>query len=242
MRIGITERGDAAIHCNEVKSKLGTVDGAILITKDPARLIRSYGLDNLKYHRVIVHCSITGYGNSMLEPGVEPKEHSIIAYQEIEAELGPLRTVLRVDPIIPTEKGMYVAEEVLSHAKGRVRVSFLDLYDHVRTRFNAVDPRLVVALNKVYDGELHASLAVRQQRLHQIEEWLHSKVEVCGEPGLECTGCISALDMQALGFSGVVDSSSTSKQRGACNCLAAKTELLDHRGRCGHGCLYCYWR
>ena len=38
------------------------------------------------------------------------------------------------------------------------------------------------------------------------------------------------------------DVDSVGPQRPKCMCYSGKTELLAHKQRCPHGCLYCYWR
>lgn len=240
MKIGITERGDAALHYAELAPKLASVDGAILITKNPQLLVERFGIDQLISLPVVVHCTITGMGFSMIEPGVLNPNKTLEAYQSLEAHLGPMRTVLRVDPVFPTERGIEKAKWVLEHAKGRVRMSFFDAYPHVLDRFDKIDPRLRSALTEIYQGELNAPLSLRKRYLEELEDYIHSNIEVCGEPGIACTGCVSQFDLDALNLKGT--SKGKSKQRSACACLAAKTELLTHRGQCGHRCAYCYWK
>ncbi len=55
-------------------------------------------------------------------------------------------------------------------------------------------------------------------------------------------GCISDYDLNLLGFSEDAESSGAGYQRKGCMCYAGKTELLKHKTRCPHGCLYCYWK
>jgi hypothetical protein len=64
-------------------------------------------------------------------------------------------------------------------------------------------------------------------------------IEVCGEPGFECIGCISAKDCEVFGITPL---DGKSKQRNACACLSMKQELLNNKHRCAHNCLYCYWK
>jgi len=224
MKIGITERGDAGLD-ESWRDNLAQVDGAILITKAPQNLY-------LIPDNCIVHCTITGYGGTVLEPNVtNPVVALEAAYRLVDA-LGPDRVVLRIDPIIPTPKGLERAKYVLDRDWwGRIRVSFLDAYPHVRERFRAK------GLTIPWEG-LHAPLETRQWALSELKQ-IYEDIEICGEPGLDCTGCVSTRDLKTLGLEG---GTGKSQQRLACACLGQKTELLTSKHPCGHGCLYCYWR
>ena len=223
MKIGITERGDAALDQSWV-SKVGDFDGVILITKAPQSLPEIP--DN-----AIVHCTITGFGGTALEPGVAPTDVTIPAYQKIVEEIGSQRTVLRIDPIIPTEKGLKRARDVFYKTQSRVRISFIDVYRHIQIRFDEA------GMPPVPSSSFHFPLWVRQKA---AETFPHA--EICGEPGFKCVGCVSKKDLDALGLKNDGLSKKISTQRDACACLAVKTEMLNRRRQCAHGCLYCYWR
>lgn len=70
------------------------------------------------------------------------------------------------------------------------------------------------------------------------------RIESCAEPGLknacQC-GCISEYDLNLLGIT-ENEPDSFGYQRKNCICYSGKTELLKHKERCPHGCLYCYWK
>jgi hypothetical protein len=219
MLVGITERGDAGLDLSWQNWK----GPKILITKAPQNLL-SVDLEN-----AIVHCTITGWGGTKIEPNVQPKEVTLAAYETLVSKLGGKRVVLRVDPIFPTEKGLARALEVISRSKGRVRVSFIDAYQHVRERFAQKQ------MTFPWDG-VHAPLELRKELLSKL-----GNVEVCGEPGLACAGCISQLDLDALGINWPLDTERKG-QRAACMCFAGKKELLTHKGQCENNCLYCYWK
>lgn len=230
MRIGITERGDAAFSRSIWLEALssGRVDGAILITKNPTLLLPLALPLN-----TIVHCTITGYGSTALEPNVPPSTETVPAYEALVKRYGSERIVLRIDPINPyhAEPAFEVAEVT---ERGRIRISFLDLYPHVRKRFKdaGYNPRL-------WDG-FHAPLEIRKHVLESIQVKARTTVEVCGEPGLPCSGCVSDRDLRAMGIQS--QGSRGGFQRPNCMCLAEKVELLNVRGQCKHGCLYCYWK
>lgn len=225
MRIGITERGDGGIDQSWLK-RMDQVDGAIIITKAPHLI----NLETLPGNTV-VHCTITGLGGSFIEPGVCKTGDAIESWTRIKEEIGPERTVLRVDPIIP--RYWNVQERVIRCAspEDRVRISFVDMYSHVKRRFqkHGID---------IGQADLHSDIVVRERIVHEIGRW---SLEICGEPGLGCTGCVSGRDLAAMGIT-ESPSGRKSMQRPSCCCIAEKVELLSSRHSCRHGCLYCYWK
>ena len=246
MKIGITERGDAARHFKKWIVKLDSVDGVIAITKDPLSLYKKLKKYKIPADKLIVHCTITGFGASPLEPHVPNYKDALKGHKKFVSWLGPAKTVLRVDPIFPTERGLVKAKRVLGQAAGsRVRISFLDLYNHIKGRFSQLEKEDSVYyledLISVYElGKIHAPLWYRKRLVKYFQKYTSSLLEICGEPGFTCLGCVSKDDLKALNLK--YDANVIGKQRAACTCLALKTELLDRRKPCKHGCLYCYWQ
>jgi DNA repair photolyase len=196
---------------------------AILISKNPEMLaghLARQGRSN-----VIVHATITGLGGSSLEPNVPPPTAALRGFAALVSALGPDRVVLRVDPVIPNTAGVVLALGVIRHAQRlapatRVRVSFLDLYPHVRRRLALAD----VAIPGGDWSGFHAPLE------HRRHAWdVLGRPEVCGEPGFECAGCLSERDCTILGVKSI---EWKGRQRAACGCLAQKVELLNRRGPC----------
>jgi DNA repair photolyase len=193
---------------------------------------------------IIVHCTITGYGGTILEPGVPEVKHAINGMGALSNWLGLRRLVLRVDPIILGKGPEYgpdgefstsrritdvFAQAYDANLRGvRIRVSFLDMYSHVIARFKKRGIPLP------YES-MHLPVEVRKTWLKNFG----SIFEVCGEPGIECTGCISAKDCKILHVEPKQDKCG---QRLACACLAMKYELLQNRHPCLHNCTYCFWR
>jgi hypothetical protein len=235
-QIGITERGDASLDLQWTKWVLSD-NPAILITKSPLELYRRLGMlaeeHGVGSLNVLTHCTVTGWGGTALEPRVPSPEIALLGYGNLIALLGRERVTLRIDPIIATEDSLRRAREVLRRAHEtyppgtRVRISFLDMYPHVRERF-------LQAGIPIPHESFHAPIATRLLYWEEL-----GKPEVCGEPGMECTGCISPLDCEVLG---VIPEGGQSQQRRACACLAQKRELLSRKGRCGFLCPYCYWK
>lgn len=226
MRIGTTERGDAGRNLVWLKAlERGVVAGVVAVTKAPQALV---GL-NLP-PQTVIHCTITGYGGSVLEPGVAPPTETLAAYRQLLARYGGERVVLRIDPIFTCGDWAAKAFDIRRHAHGRVRISFFDFYPHLRRRFFDADV-------DYQQTQFHAPRNLRRSIWQQLGE-----PEVCAEPGLPCTGCISQRDLTAMGLANGSLSGQRSQQRPLCHCLAEKLELLPNRSPCGHGCLYCYWK
>jgi len=232
MKIGITERGDAGLDFDWLLAlKFKTMEGIIAITKDPSKLVE---LDLPK--NVIIHCTITGLGLRW-EPNVPDKSQSLKAYKELVNQYGGSRVVLRIDPIVPYTPHLQEAEDILSHRLGRVRISFIDMYPHVRERyFNRMGTEF-----RRWKG-VHAPFTERNDVLRMMEET--GPIEVCGEPDFPCTGCVSKVDLVAMGLEEPMSAKRYPEkgQRSYCPCLVVKTELLTNRHPCAHECIYCYWK
>lgn len=248
-KIGITEAGDAGLDLSWV-DKLNVTDGAIVITKNVTPAFQKAVLANKD--KLIVHATITGFGGSKVEPNVPESLSNFDALNSLISNGFPKdRVVIRIDPIIPTEKGLRVARKIfengIDNGFSRFRVSIIDMYPHVRERFKAA------GLPMPY-GEVGFSPSLEQIRA--VDDLLRSmfvsyggrspalKVECCAEPGLtnaiHC-GCISCFDLQLLGLDPDEDDG-VGYQRRDCMCYSGKRELLVGKQQCPHGCLYCYWK
>jgi hypothetical protein len=227
-RIGITERGDAALDWVDWLDWVSDGQPAILITKDPHKLAERVA--KLDKPNIIVHTTITGWGATALEPNVPAPELALQGFTELVSLLGVDRVVLRIDPVIPTDYGILTAKGVRDRATAatRVRVSFIDLYSHVKARLSRIDLDL-----KLTWSSFHAPYNLRYHAWDVL-----GQPEVCGEPGFKCMGCLSATDCQILG---VQPTTQIGNQRPECACLAMKAELLHRKAQCDHKCAYCYW-
>ena len=105
MKIGITERGDAGINSLWTQ-KVDTVDGMILITKNITEIFKANVLSLYhKGYKIIVHCTCTGYGSSALEPNVPDYKWQLSSLENLIKRGFPAENcVLRIDPILPSEK------------------------------------------------------------------------------------------------------------------------------------------
>lgn len=235
-RIGITERGDAGIDLTWV-NKLDTVSMAILITKELSNDFISAVL-NFK-DKVIIHMTVTGMGWTVIEPNVPPMEWTREQLLKLlEKGFPPEQVVLRLDPIVPTEKGIRTALSVLNTFKGlgvkRCRFSFLDMYPHVKERFNKH------CISKPYSS-FNAPKRMQNAFLRAIQPYReYYSFESCAEYNEYRKGCISQTDAIILGKN--IDLVSDAGQRKLCLCPSNKIDLLESKHRCKHGCIYCYWK
>lgn len=267
LKIGITEAGDAGIDFSWVQ-KIKDVDAAILITKD----LNDTFINNVMYlyqtgHKIIVHCTCTGFGGTVVEPNVPDMYHQLNQLAMLLNRGFPItQCVLRIDPIIPTKRGLQRVNAVLNYAEHlgfigvfsnqkygssiRIRISILDQYSHVIERlFNNNLPAL-------YDGDFQASDAQLMNTVLTLRKY-QAIYETCAESTLvnlvrvvvkisnisfQEVGCISEKDITILGLSGAYNGSTNPQNRSGCKCLSCKIELLNNKRQCHHGCLYCYWR
>lgn len=240
-RIGVTESGEVAFNL-DVFDRL--YDGNIIITK---RLTDKV-IEKLVEHKdkIILHLTVTGMGGTKIEPFVPKAEETYSKLVKlIEAGFPVSHVVIRVDPIVPTEKGINTALGVITAFGGlgikRLRFSFLDNYKHVKTRFAKE------GIPELYGGEFHAPLDLRLEFAKKIEEVARDagfeSIEACGEPGIESISCLSQKDIDILGLTDQITLEGSAEQRDSCGCPANKSELLKVKPhQCENKCLYCYWR
>lgn len=234
-KIGITERGDAGLHF-EWTAKMDIVEFAIIITKNPNdRFLKE--LLTFK-DKVILHATCTGFAGSILEPNV-PKVSFVYNQLNklINLNFPKEQIVLRIDPIIPTPKGIARVDQLLEYFEplhvSRVRFSFLDFYPHVKRRFKNADVPIP------YDYLPTTEMYKNFQKL--IDKWSNIYLfESCAENIGTRKGCISDIDAITLHKSTDILKGSAN-QRANCLCPANKFEMLSHKGQCPHKCLYCYW-
>lgn len=238
IHFGITEAGDAGLDLSWANKLL---EGNIIITKqltcDNGKLINLL-LKNQE--RIILHITCTGYGGTKMEPYV-PKPFKVYqgARELIKMGFPVKQMVLRIDPIIPTKKGIEHIIEPLSLFKDigieRVRYSIIDMYNHTKNRFLKEFGELP------FDGFQAPDYMVKNV-LKTINPYRETYTfESCTENTPDKVGCISIKDYEILGLD-TSDVIIGGFQRAGCMCCAGKTELLNNKKRCPSGCLYCYWR
>lgn len=239
-RVGFTESSEVAfnLECFDNLYKANVIISKRLTDKLINKLIENSD-------KIIFHCCVTGMGSTRIEPFVPSPQATLGKLQKLINSGFPTdHIVLRVDPIVPTIKGLNTAMGVLRLFRGlgikRVRISFLDNYKHVRERFKEIGVEL-------YNGEFHSPLKERLKCLTAIkysaEECGYETVEACGEPGIDSIPCLSQKDIDILGLTDEILLEGSSEQRKSCGCPANKTSLFKGKPeRCLHKCLYCYWK
>lgn len=253
IQIGITERGDAALDEDWVDWVYKKDQPAILITKNAPLLQEKH--PDIFFKNVIVHVTCTGLGGTIFEPNVPAPETIWEWIMEKPAAI-QRKIVLRVDPICPSlfeiqndkfdgVKYLYNVNRLLNIAgefQLRCRISFLDYYPHVKERFKleGIDIDKDYA-NCEYNG-IHLPLELRRTWMSVFAvQSSNLPFEICGEPGLNCTGCVSKKDLDIFGLD-MTSTTVEANQRLACKCLGFKKELLTRKSQCPHKCLYCYWK
>lgn len=242
-KIGSTDYGDAGINLSWI-DKIPNVDGAVLITKEITKYFMKTAV--LLSDKLIVHSTITGYGHSKLEPNVPvPERQFQMTMMLVDSGFPIEKVVIRVDPIIPTAKGIEIALGVMRRGIElgfkRFRISLIDMYPHVRKRLE-IDTNGKLNL---YHGKFSPSRKQCRAVDMAISEFQSRKdirIESCAEPNLHNTiqcGCISEYDLKLLGLNDP-EFSDAGYQRRNCMCYAGKVELITDRIPCQHGCLYCF--
>ncbi len=244
MKIGITERGDPSIDFSWVE-KANQMDGVILITKNLTDKVIEKASQNID--KYIFHVSCTGYGGTVIEPNI-PRfcEQLLQAKKLLDMGVPTERVVIRIDPIIPTTKGLRTAGMVFLNAYSmgfrRFRISVMDAYPHVRERMREV------GIEPPYGESFTAPKEMFEDTnsiIRQLKE-LHPDIviESCAEGLLtstEMTGCVSQKDLMIFGLE-TNNTDNAGYQRKGCLCCSAKTELLTNKSQCPYKCLYCYWK
>lgn len=238
-QVGITETGDISFNL-EAFDNLRRAN--IIITK---RLTDAL-IEKLVEHKdcCILHLTVTGMGGSKLEPFVPEMSKMKEKFDKLIEKGFPVdHVVLRIDPIIPTPKGVKTALKVIKLFRDsgirRIRWSSMDMYDHVKERFSENNVKIpyetfhanVVKINGLY------SILAGICYVNDIE------LESCGEPGFEPTPCISEKDLKILGLENDIKLEGSSSQRDGCKCPANKIQIIRRKPeRCKNSCLYCFWK
>lgn len=249
--IGISEAGDASVDLSWEK-KMEGVDGVILITKNVSADFRDAVMRHQR--KIVVHATVTGFGSSILEPGVPTPGESLAKVMAlVRAGFPQEKIVIRVDPIVPTEKGLSkalnVIESFMDEGFDRFRISVIDMYPHVRERFKANKLPLPYGEQMFASKEQFEAVdaMLAEARCFWMNEGNQAKdlrIECCAEPYLKepiSCGCVSSYDLSLLGLD-PYESDTVGRQRQHCMCYSGKKELLTSRHPCRHNCLYCYWK
>lgn len=142
----------------------------------------------------------------------------------------------------------------------RFRYSFLDIYPHVMERLKSKNILIYEKEIKKIECDdwmnqfdnIEDNVYFKDNQIKRNEDeiyYIHPKdltlhFESCSEANVReyhKTGCVSERDFKTLGLD-INECNGSSNQRPLCLCCSAKTEMLKNKTRCGHGCVYCYWK
>ena len=252
LKIGFTERGDGGLDTSWFERR-SSFDGIVVITKNVTAPCAERLLTCVhENYPIMLHATCTGWGGTVIEPRVPTAEIQMASVAKIIKNGFPgNRTVLRIDPVIPTKEGLERFRHVLRLARFygllpglRVRMSVMDEYRHVKTRFAAR------GLRPAYpDGAFQASTEQFLAVANIMRENADITFETCAETAFENvrnsvrTGCSSTADLTAMGLSANQGTCPLNPQgRNGCLCLPWKREVFAVRRPCAHGCAYCYWK
>ena len=133
IKIGVTERGDPSLDFSWVE-KMEKMDGTILITKNLTDKVIEASKPYL--NKIIFHVSCTGYGGTVIEPNIPEFQVQLNqAKKLLQMGVDVNKIVIRIDPIIPTTKGISIAGKVFK-CRGRVVPDLSDLRSHLLCGWN----------------------------------------------------------------------------------------------------------
>lgn len=238
--IGITENIDPAFHL-EIFDNL--YNGNIIITKCLTNKLNEKLIEHKD--KIILHCTCTGFGGSKLEPFAPTYEQTYNKLKELLCSGFPVsHVVLRIDPVIPTAKGVNTAKKVIEKFSDigikRVRWSSMDMYDHVKERFKKEG--IILPYNTFHAPK--EMIEVAHLELSHTCKKYGMELETCGEGLFQGTPCLSQKDVDILGLTGEIILEGNKGQRNTCSCPANKKQLFhgEKPHPCKNNCLYCYWK
>lgn len=246
---GITETYDPAQNY----SWIGNLEpGNILITKNLTdKLIQILMVDGV-WQRIILHLTVTGMGGTFIEPNVPSIQTSVEQLQKLLNAGFPIeQIVLRISPVVPTQKGIATIKQVLDAFQHlniqRIRFSTLNMYHHVKKRF--LNNRIPLPYS-----DYSCNQEMRDNLITFILEYFNITThevwdsDICAEVDLEMRmlvrrACLSQKDLQVLNLEDKIILQGSGKQRNSCMCPDNKKQIIRYKpGRCEHKCLYCYWK
>lgn len=245
--IGVTETFDPA-YVPDWETKLKDVN--IIITKSLTNSMIKKLIDNQS--KCILHLTWTGFGGTKIEPNVP---NSDTTYKQLEKLLEngfpPSQVVIRLDPIIPFMKNwkQYISVVLIVvsdlskkyNTKFRCRYSIIDVYPHVRERFENIGvyiPYKTFHASKGYFNEVYDVLSIFK------DEFIFESCAESDTPEfIENVGCVSLKDLHIFGYDDLTEEEyGVNGTRKGCLCLSKKNILGVKPSRCPNGCVYCYWK
>ena len=222
-----------------------TVHTLVVWTKNPANLLRHERLKHevSRYKQLFIHLSVTGFGNTPLEPNVPPPEDVFNQLPEIVALVGDARRIrFRFDPIIHvrhkngpelTNVNLFssIATPVATAGIRDISTSWMTLYPKVARRL-AENSYQAIPISTARQQE-EAKQLIKQAQILKL------KLHFCSVPGFEKSSCIDGRLLTDLHPDGERCTwAKAAGQREFCGCT--RSWDIGWYYACPHGCLYCY--
>jgi len=217
----------------------------VIWTKNPYNMIKPGRLRNIlsSYSQIYVHLTITGLGNTILEPNI-PEWNEIVSMipDLIEMVKAPERITWRFDPLIEAEKDGTkisnfelfgkIAEPIKKNGITSCRTSWVEPYKKVIRRLDEKGIKLTIPSKE--------ERQIQAWKLEAQAENLGISISYCSMEGFSRSHCIDGNFLNRLHPNGFSCSEKRAKgQRKLCGC----TQSLDigwYSLKCDNGCLYCY--
>lgn len=216
----------------------------VIWTKNPENILTKKYLKNYlkQYSQLFILVSITGMGNTVLEPNI-PGENAVIQMipDLIKLTESPARISVRFDPIVHLrikdaeycnlDKAEHIIKTSANFGIKRFITSWMSEYKKVRNNLAKLDIDILeVSDEKKIEGYRY---------LDNIVKLNNAELNVCSSQPFKISRCIDGFLYNSLHPEGLVCSTNKAKgQREHCGC----TESWDIGWYypCFNGCIYCY--
>jgi len=196
-----------------------------------------------KYDQIFIHFSITGMGNSFLEPGIPSTESSINLLPDLIELCGDIERIqVRFDPIVHFKykdgtdfSNLQYFEDVVSRIRNigikKIVISWMTDYPKVRKRLNKRGITFISISHKQWKEEV--------DWIYSFTKGLGMSVSACCVPGLPLFRCIDGFllnDLHPKSYKTSIEKAGAQRK----NCGCTKSWDIGWYNKCPGGCIYCY--
>lgn len=221
------------------------IHSLVIWTKNPNNMFNHSALHAqiLKYDQLFVHFTVTGMGQTRLEPRVPTLTRAMKFLPELIELVGlPERIRFRFDPIVHLKMpdgseftNLPVFREIAPQLKAcgirNVSISWMSVYKKVKARLARHNIEIIPISQ--------AQIVAEAGQLTTIAENHRLTLHFCSIPELPVSRCIDGTALSALHPNQEVCSQKRARgQRKLCGCTESWDIGWYHP--CSHGCLYCY--
>lgn len=236
---------DRLVSLLEKRCPPDSVHTLVIWSKNPSSLLNHKKLhaELKKYHQIFLHFTITGMGNSFLEPNIPRTREMLKLLPDLISFLGDTRRIrVRFDPIvhlIMPDKTAYtninhfleIAEASRKAGISEMVISWMDLYGKVEKRLKKYSIFPVQLGSGEWEKE--AEWLVNEAKKRNIN--LHA----CCVNGLPVSRCIDGPVLNGLHPQNEnASEKKASGQRALCGCTESRD--IGWYNTCPGGCVYCY--